>query len=86
MGHSCYCFLDGYLGYTKIPIAHKDQEKTTFTYHFGAFAYRYMPFVLCNVPTTFQKCMFHIFSDMVEQFMEVLMVFFECMGIHSMIV
>jgi hypothetical protein len=49
----------------------KDQEKTTFTCPFGTFAYRRMPFGLCNAPATFQRCMINIFSDMVEQFMEI---------------
>ena len=33
--HSYYCFLDGYSSYYQIPIALKDQEKTTFTCPFG---------------------------------------------------
>ncbi|RVW70091.1 Retrovirus-related Pol polyprotein from transposon 17.6 [Vitis vinifera] len=48
----------------------EDQEKTTFTYPFGTYAYRRMPFGLCNAPATFQRCMLSIFSDMVEQIME----------------
>ncbi|KAI5351478.1 hypothetical protein L3X38_004369 [Prunus dulcis] len=47
-GHSHYCFLDGYSGYNQIAIAPEDQEKTTFTCPFGTFAYRRMPFGLCN--------------------------------------
>ncbi|CAN6542794.1 unnamed protein product [Malus baccata var. baccata] len=38
-----------------IPIAPEDQEKTTFTCPFGTFAYRRMPFGLCNAPATFQS-------------------------------
>ncbi|CAN6695146.1 unnamed protein product [Malus baccata var. baccata] len=56
-GHSFYCFLDGYSGYNQIVIAPDDQEKTTFTCPFGTFAYRHMPFGLCNAPATFQRCM-----------------------------
>jgi len=70
-GHIYYSFLDGYSGYNQIPIARKDQEKMTFTCLFGTFAYRHMTFGLCNVPTTFQRCMLSIFSDMVERFLEV---------------
>ncbi|KAH9773330.1 hypothetical protein KPL71_013298 [Citrus sinensis] len=79
-GHEFYCFLDGYSGYNQIPIAPKDQEKTTFTCPFGTFAYRRMPFGLCNAPATFQRCMLSIFSDMVERFLEVFMDDFSVFG------
>ncbi|GKB62194.1 reverse transcriptase domain-containing protein, partial [Tanacetum coccineum] len=57
----------------KIPIDPKDQEKTTFTCPYGTFAYRRMPFGLCNAPGTFQRCMMAIFHDMIEETMEVFM-------------
>nr|GEZ70779.1 reverse transcriptase domain-containing protein [Tanacetum cinerariifolium] len=57
----------------KIPIDPKDQETTTFTCPYGTFAYKRMPFCLCNAPGTFQRCMMAIFHDMVEQTMEVFM-------------
>ncbi|KAH9698202.1 Endonuclease [Citrus sinensis] len=79
-GHEFYCFLDGYSGYNQIPIAPKDQKKTTFTCPFGTFAYRRMPFGLCNAPATFQRCMLSIFSDMVERFLEVFMDDFSVFG------
>ncbi|RVW78298.1 Retrovirus-related Pol polyprotein from transposon 17.6 [Vitis vinifera] len=66
-GHPFYCFLDGY---SEIEIDVEDQEKTTFTCPFGTYAYRRMPFGLCNAPATFQRCMLSIFSDMVERIME----------------
>jgi hypothetical protein len=65
-GHKYYCFLDGYSGYNQVPVDPEDQEKTTFTCPFGTFAYRRMPFGLCNAPATFQRCMISIFSDMVK--------------------
>ena len=46
---------------------------TTFTCPFGTYAYRRMPFGLCNAPATFQRCMLSIFSDMMERIMEVYM-------------
>ncbi|KAI5343277.1 hypothetical protein L3X38_011153 [Prunus dulcis] len=58
------------VGYNQIAIAPKDQEKTTFTCPFGTFAYRRMPFGLCNAPATFQRCILAIFSDMIERFIE----------------
>nr|GEU34980.1 reverse transcriptase domain-containing protein [Tanacetum cinerariifolium] len=56
--------------YFQIPIGLKDQEKTTFTCPYGTFAYKRMPFGLCNGPGTFQRCMMAIFHDMIEQTME----------------
>ncbi|GKC17408.1 reverse transcriptase domain-containing protein [Tanacetum coccineum] len=54
-GNEYYCFLDGFSGYFQILIDPHDQEKTTFTCPFGTFAYRRMPFGLCNAPGTFQR-------------------------------
>nr|GEZ00066.1 reverse transcriptase domain-containing protein [Tanacetum cinerariifolium] len=68
-----YCFLDGFSGYFQIPIDPQDQEKTTFTCPYGTFAYRRMPFSLCNAPGTFQRCMMAIFYDMIEKMIEVFM-------------
>nr|GFC17624.1 DNA-directed DNA polymerase [Tanacetum cinerariifolium] len=62
-----YCFLNGISRYFQIPIDPKDQEKTMFTYPYGTFAYKRMPFGLCNVPQTFQRCMMAIFHDMIEK-------------------
>nr|GEW27660.1 DNA-directed DNA polymerase [Tanacetum cinerariifolium] len=49
-GNQYYCFLDGFTGYFQIPIDPKDHEKTTFTCPYETFAYRRMPFGLCNAP------------------------------------
>nr|GEX98402.1 reverse transcriptase domain-containing protein [Tanacetum cinerariifolium] len=79
-GNEFYCFLDGFSGYFKIPIDPRDQEKTTFTCPYGMFAYRRMPFGLCNAPGTFQRCMLAIFHNMVEKTMEVFMDDFSVFG------
>nr|GEV72199.1 reverse transcriptase domain-containing protein [Tanacetum cinerariifolium] len=79
-GNEYYCFPDGFSGYFQIPIDPRDQEKTTFTCPYGTFAYRRMPFGLCNAPGTFQRCMLAIFHDMVEKTMEVFMDDFSVFG------
>nr|GEU64145.1 reverse transcriptase domain-containing protein [Tanacetum cinerariifolium] len=69
-GNKFYCFLDGFFGYFQISIDPQDQENTTFTFFYGTFAYRRMPFGLCNAPGTFQRCMMAIFHDMIEKTIE----------------
>ncbi|GER43985.1 retrotransposon gag protein [Striga asiatica] len=69
-----YCFLDGLSGYYQVAIAPEDQPKTTFTCPYGTFAFRRMPFGLCNAPGTFQRCMLSIFSDMLENCLELLLI------------
>ncbi|GJR13663.1 reverse transcriptase domain-containing protein [Tanacetum coccineum] len=79
-GNEFYCFQDGFSGYFQIPIDPQYQEKTTFTCPYGTFAYRRMPFGLCNAPGTFQRCMMAIFHDMIEKTMEVFMDDFSVFG------
>ena len=79
-GHEFYCFLDGYSGYNQIEIALEYQEKTTFICFFGTFAFRKVPFGLCNAPGTFRRCMMGIFSDMIEIILEIFMDDFSILG------
>ncbi|GJS30380.1 putative nucleotidyltransferase, ribonuclease H [Tanacetum coccineum] len=79
-GHEYYYFLDGFSGYFHIPIAPEDQEKITFTYPYGTFAYKRIPFGLCNAPATFQRCMTAIFHELIEDSMEVFMYDFSVFG------
>ncbi|KAJ4756908.1 Retroelement pol polyprotein-like [Rhynchospora pubera] len=78
--HSYFCYLDGYSGFFQIPIHPNDQEKTTFTCPYGTYAYKRMPFGLCNAPATFQRAMMAIFSDFIEKEMEVFMDDFSVYG------
>jgi len=71
--HSFFCFLEGYSGYHQIPIHPDDQSKTTFTCPYGTYAYRRMSFGVCNATASFQRCMMSIFSDMIEEILEVFM-------------
>nr|GEZ28967.1 reverse transcriptase domain-containing protein [Tanacetum cinerariifolium] len=80
VGNEYYCFLDGFSGYFQIPIDPQDQEKTIFMCPYKTFAYRRMPFGLCNAPGTFQRCMMAIFHDMIERTMVVLMDDFSIFG------
>jgi len=79
-GKEYYCFLDGYSGYNQITVDPQDQEKTAFTCPFGIFAYRKMPFGLCNAPSSFQRGMLAIFVDLVENCIEVFMYDFSIFG------
>ncbi|GJX28762.1 reverse transcriptase domain-containing protein [Tanacetum coccineum] len=79
-GNEYYFFLDGFFGYFQIPIDLQDQEKTTFTCPYGTFAYRRMPFGLCNAPGMFQRCTMAIFHDMIEETIEVFMDDFSVFG------
>jgi len=79
-GQAFYCSLDGYSGYNQIAIATEDQEKTVFTCPFGVFAYRRMPYGLCNASATFQRCILSIFSGMIEKNIEVFMDDFSVFG------
>nr|GEU47062.1 DNA-directed DNA polymerase [Tanacetum cinerariifolium] len=64
----------------RIHIDPQDQEKTTFTCHYRRFAYRRMPFGLCNALGTCQRCMMAIFHDMIEETIEVFMDDFSVFG------
>ncbi|GKB44623.1 reverse transcriptase domain-containing protein [Tanacetum coccineum] len=81
-GNDYYCFLDGFSGYFQILINPKDQEITTFTCPYRTFAYRRMPFGLCNAPGTFQRCMMAIFHDMIEIRWKSSWTTFRFLGIH----
>ena len=72
-GHPHLCFLEGYSRYNQISIAPEYQEKTTFTCIYGTISFRRMAFGLCNTSATFQRCMMSMFSDLMEEAMEIFM-------------
>jgi hypothetical protein len=71
--HAYFCFLDGYPGFMQFPIHLDDQHKTAFTCPYGTFAYRRMPFGLCHALASFQRCMMAVFSEFIEEIVEVFM-------------
>ena len=75
-----FSFLDGFSGYNQIQITPGDQEKTTFTCPWGTYAYRVLPFGLCNAPATFQRVVLGIFLDLTHDCVEVFMDDFSVYG------
>ncbi|KAA3483853.1 retroelement pol polyprotein-like [Gossypium australe] len=81
-------FLDGYSGYHQIPVHLDDKENTNFISPFGTYAFRGMPFGLCNALATFMRCMTTIFVDMLQDGLDIFMddfsiygnSFIECLG------
>ena len=73
LGKQHFSFLDGYSRYNQILIAHKDQDKTTFTLPWGTYTYIVFPFVLCNAPATFQCVVLGIFADLIHDCIDVYM-------------
>ena len=80
LGHEFYCFIDEYFSYNQISITLEDQEKPIVTCPYGTFAFRRIPFRLCNALGTFQQCMMEIFSNMVERSIEIFMDNFFILG------
>jgi hypothetical protein len=78
--HSFFCFLDGYSDNLQIPIHPDDQSKMMFICPYGTYAYRRISFGLCNTSASFQQCMMSIFSEMIEEIIEVFMDDFSIYG------
>ena len=72
-GYEFYCFSNDFSDYNQIAIISEDQENTTFTYPYGTFAFRKMPFDLCKIPATFQRYMVAIVSNYIKKIMEIFM-------------
>lgn len=67
-GATVFSKLDLISGYHQIAIAPQDQLKTAFVCHLGQFAWRVMPFGLCNAPSTFQESMDTLLRPYLRQF------------------
>ncbi|GJU16935.1 reverse transcriptase domain-containing protein [Tanacetum coccineum] len=78
-GNKYLCFLDGFLDIFKF-LSILMIKKNTFICPFGTYAYRRIPFGLCNALATFQRCILAIFHDMIEESVEVFMDDFSIFG------
>ena len=56
-GTKWFSTLDLISGYWQVEVKEKDRDKTAFCMSDGLFELIVMPFVLCNVPATFQRLM-----------------------------
>ena len=58
--------IDLWHAYNLVHIALGDEWKTTFHTRYGSFEWLVMPFGLSDVPSTFQRFMNNIFSDLLD--------------------
>ena len=65
--------MDGFSGYNQIQVAPEDQGKNTFTCPWRTYAYRVLPFGLCNALATFQREVLGFFSNLIHDCVEVYM-------------
>ena len=71
VSHPQMSFLDVFQGYHQIPLALKDQEKTTFVTPIGNYHYKVMPFSLKNAGSTYQRMMTKMFESQLGKNIEV---------------
>jgi hypothetical protein len=64
-GCETLCFFDASIGYHQIAMCIADQLTTSFITPFAAYCYQTMPSGLKNTGTTFQRCMRHVFGEMI---------------------
>ena len=56
--------LDARQGYWQIRVEKESVEKTAFATFDGLYEFRVLPFGLCNMPSTFQRLMQKILSEL----------------------
>jgi hypothetical protein len=58
---------------TKFKFPYKIRRKPLLPTHGGTYAYQVLPFGRCNTPTTFQRDVLGIFSDLIHDCIEIYM-------------
>ena len=66
-----FSFMDGFSGYKQIKMAEEYIVKTSFTTHWGTYAYDVMPFGLKNADATYQQAIVTLFHNMMHTDIEV---------------
>jgi hypothetical protein len=64
-------FLDVYSTHHQIAMCIANQLATSFITPFGAYCYQTMPFGLKNAGATFNRCMRHVFEELIGHIIEV---------------
>uniref|UniRef100_A0A1X7V2D1 Reverse transcriptase domain-containing protein n=2 Tax=Amphimedon queenslandica TaxID=400682 RepID=A0A1X7V2D1_AMPQE len=78
--------LDLTKGYLQVPVAKKDQPKTSFATPFGLYQFTVMPFGLKGAPATFQKlmdCVIRGSESFVSAYLDDIIVFSESLEEHA---
>jgi hypothetical protein len=78
--HEMYAFMDGYNNYNQVKMVKENKENPTFILEWGAYAYNFMPFGLCNVFATFQRVVTKPFKEYLNKFMQVFLDDFSVYG------
>jgi Reverse transcriptase (RNA-dependent DNA polymerase)/RNase H-like domain found in reverse transcriptase/Integrase zinc binding domain/Chromo (CHRromatin Organisation MOdifier) domain/Aspartyl protease len=70
-GSAYFSSIDLKSGYHQLRIAEQDVKKTAFRTPLGLYAWRVLPFGLCNSPATWQNAMNDIFRQHLDEFVVV---------------